>query len=420
LNTTIHHQLIHWDTAAKKEKNKNLLGEEPLSVRIQGNPYSVMMRTPGDEIPLVAGFCLTEGIIDSADDYISLAFCDGEDTNVIAVTLKPDRRNKIAKILDRRGFISQSSCGLCGKEIVEDLFQIIKPLEDDLRLDSQKALACLENIIEHQPLRQKTRAAHAAVLYSSNFEFLAAAEDVGRHNALDKVIGKLLLNRSLDQACLLILSSRISYELVQKAARARIPIIVALSRPTALAVKLASALNITLAAQADDAGCEIVLPVDSVAAQEIKAGAVNGDIVLNLDFAPTFLDFAGVAAPADMQGRSFRALLKGETPREWRTSMYYHYYEYPGAHAVKRHYGIRTKRYKLIHFYYDIDAWELYDLGEDPHELNNLYGNPAYDAVVKQLKTELERLRKQYGDSDELAQKFLHEYCLVFLIDELL
>ena len=257
LNTTIHHQLIHWDTAAKKEKDKDLLREEPLSVRIQGNPYSVMMRTPGDEIALVAGFCLTEGIIDSAKDYISLAFCDGEDTNVVAVTLKPDRRDKISKILDRRGFISQTSCGLCGKEIIEDLFQIIKPLEDDVRIDSKKALSCLENIIEHQPLRKQTRAAHAAVLYSSQFEFLAAAEDVGRHNALDKVIGNVLLDGMLDQACLLILSSRISYELVQKAARARIPIILAISRPTALAVQLAAKLNITLATLADGPGLYI-------------------------------------------------------------------------------------------------------------------------------------------------------------------
>jgi arylsulfatase A-like enzyme len=144
--------------------------------------------------------------------------------------------------------------------------------------------------------------------------------------------------------------------------------------------------------------------------KEIKPGSVNGDIVLNLDFAPTFLGFAGVAVPADMQGQSFGSLLKGKTPKDWRTSMYYHYYEYPGAHAVKRHYGIRTKRYKLIHFYYDIDAWELYDLKKDPRELNNLYGNPAYKDIVKALKAELERLRQQYGDSDELSQKFLREY----------
>jgi FdhD protein len=254
LNTTIHHQLIHWDMASNKTKDKDLLKEEPLSIRVEGNPYSVMMRTPGDEIPLAAGFCLTEGIIDTPEDYTSIAFCDGEDTNVIAVTLKPSRRHKISEILDRRGFISQSSCGLCGKEIVKDLFQLIKPLEDDIRIDVNKALSCLETISRHQPLRSQTRAAHAAVLYTAKFDFIAAAEDVGRHNALDKVIGKILLDRKLGQAALLTLSSRISYELVQKSARARIPIILAISRPTALAVKLASELNITLASLADGPG----------------------------------------------------------------------------------------------------------------------------------------------------------------------
>ncbi len=254
MNTTIQHQLIHWDMASNKAKDKDLLREEPLSIRVEGNPYSVMMRTPGDEIPLAAGFCLTEGIIDTPEDYTSIAFCDGEDTNVIAVTLKPSRRPKISEILDRRGFISQSSCGLCGKEIVKDLFQLIKPVEDDIRIDANKALSCLKTISRHQPLRSQTRAAHAAVLYSSKFEFLAAAEDVGRHNALDKVIGKMFLDRKLGRATMLTLSSRISYELVQKAARARIPIILAISRPTALAVKLASELNITLASLADGPG----------------------------------------------------------------------------------------------------------------------------------------------------------------------
>ena len=144
--------------------------------------------------------------------------------------------------------------------------------------------------------------------------------------------------------------------------------------------------------------------------KEIAPGSVNDDIVLNLDFAPTFLDLAGLAAPADMQGRSFRSLLRGKTPTDWRTSMYYHYYEYPGAHMVKRHYGVRTRRYKLIHFYYDIDAWELYDLQKDPHELNNVYENPEYAGVVAQLESRLRQLRREYGDSDELAQKILKEY----------
>jgi FdhD protein len=254
LNTTTHHQIIHWDRTTNKSSLKDLLGEEPLSIRIQGNPYSVVMRTPGDEIELVAGFCLTEGIIDTPDDYISMAFCDGEDTNTVAVTLVPRRRNLISEILDRRGFISQSSCGLCGKEIVKDLFQKITPLADDSRIDMDSALACLEKISRYQPLRRQTRAAHAAVLYDSEFELLAAAEDVGRHNALDKAIGKAFLDKKLEKIALLTLSSRISYELVQKSARARIPIILAISRPTALAVQLAAELNITLATLADGPG----------------------------------------------------------------------------------------------------------------------------------------------------------------------
>ena len=134
--------------------------------------------------------------------------------------------------------------------------------------------------------------------------------------------------------------------------------------------------------------------------KEVKPGRVSDAMVLNLDFAPTFLDYAEVRAPAEMQGESFRAIARGEKPGDWRTSMYYHYYEYPqGWHNVKRHYGVRTQRYKLIHFYYDIDAWELYDLEKDPHELNNVYGDPGYAAIVKQLHTELERLRKKYGDT---------------------
>lgn len=132
--------------------------------------------------------------------------------------------------------------------------------------------------------------------------------------------------------------------------------------------------------------------------KQIKPGSVNNDIVLNLDFAPTFLDFAGVSIPADMQGRSIRTLLQGKTPKDWRKSMYYHYYEYPAVHSVKRHYGVRTQRYKLIHFYNDIDQWELYDLRKDPDELNNIYDDPAYADVVKKLKAELSRLREEFKD----------------------
>jgi arylsulfatase A-like enzyme len=94
-----------------------------------------------------------------------------------------------------------------------------------------------------------------------------------------------------------------------------------------------------------------------------------------------------------------RLLLQGKTPGDWRTSMYYHYYEYPAEHSVKRHYGVRTQRYKLIHFYNDIDEWELYDLQEDPDELRNVYGDPKYTDAVRELTAELKRLRAQYNDT---------------------
>ena len=127
----------------------------------------------------------------------------------------------------------------------------------------------------------------------------------------------------------------------------------------------------------------------------------RGDIpqlVQNIDYAPTFLDLAGLPIPDDMQGVSLLPLLRGENPADWRKSLYYHYYEYPAEHAVRRHYGVRTERYKLIHFYQDIDSWELFDLQEDPMEMHNLYGRPGTEDLTRELKTELGRLQLQYDD----------------------
>ena len=126
-----------------------------------------------------------------------------------------------------------------------------------------------------------------------------------------------------------------------------------------------------------------------------KAGSKNSDLVQNLDYAQTFLDICGIDSPDDMQGASIVPLLNGEKPKNWRKSLYYQYYEYPGGHSVRRHYGVRTDRYKLIHFYM-LDGWELYDLKEDPNELTSLYGKPGYEKVTAKLKAELTRLRKQY------------------------
>ncbi|GMQ79891.1 MAG: formate dehydrogenase accessory sulfurtransferase FdhD [Thermodesulfobacteriota bacterium] len=253
----LEHTVLCWDQKDNTSSKHRLIGEEPLSIRIDGKPYSVVMRTPGDELAHAAGFCLAEGIVDTTNDFGTISFCDNIDSNIVTVTISKSRRNKIADLLDRRGFISQTSCGICGKEIVKDLHQMIQPVEDNTRINAGLALECLENLPQHQPLRDKTRASHAAVLHSSDLKLLSAAEDVGRHNALDKAIGKLFLDRRLDEAVLLTLSSRISYELVQKAARAQIQVILAFSRPTSLAVELASELNMTLACLADHTGLYI-------------------------------------------------------------------------------------------------------------------------------------------------------------------
>lgn len=138
-----------------------------------------------------------------------------------------------------------------------------------------------------------------------------------------------------------------------------------------------------------------------------KPGTINKDLVSNLDFAETMLDISGADVPDDMQGMSMVPLLEGKKPSNWRKEHYYHYYEYPAVHSVKRHYGISTERYKLIHFYYDIDEWELYDRETDPLELQNLYDDPAYASVKIKLHKSLEKLREKYGDSDELAKSFL-------------
>jgi FdhD protein len=235
----------------------DLLGEEPLAIRVEGQPYSVIMRTPGDEIAHTAGFCLGEGIIDSRRDYGAIAYCDSESTNVVTVTLTPERRTRVAEILGRRNFISQTSCGLCGKELVQDLYQLLKPLPDGAAVDIPAALSGLDAMAARQPLRRKTHASHAAAIFDAAGDILAIAEDIGRHNALDKAVGQALLDGSLDRAALLNLSSRVSYELVQKAARARIPIILSVSRPTRLAVQLAAELNMAIACLAPDEGAYI-------------------------------------------------------------------------------------------------------------------------------------------------------------------
>jgi len=143
--------------------------------------------------------------------------------------------------------------------------------------------------------------------------------------------------------------------------------------------------------------------------QEIRPQTKVNQLIQNLDFAATFLDYAGVSIPEDIQGESFRKVVSGETDK-WRDAIYYTYYEYPGEHNVQRHYGVRTDRYKLIHFYYSSDCWELYDLEKDPSEMNNIYDNPEYKYVRDEMHKKLIEVRAKYGDSDSLDQQNLERY----------
>ena len=136
----------------------------------------------------------------------------------------------------------------------------------------------------------------------------------------------------------------------------------------------------------------------------IKPGSRNTDLVQNLDYAQTFLEMAGAKTPSDMQGTSLVPLLKGNKPNDWRKSIYYHYYEYPSYHQVPRHNGIRTERYKLINFY-EFGEWEFYDLKTDPDELKNLYGNPEKKELIDDVRKQLLKLQKGYGDDTVLKEK---------------
>ena len=136
-----------------------------------------------------------------------------------------------------------------------------------------------------------------------------------------------------------------------------------------------------------------------------KPGSRNTDLIQNLDYAQTFLELAGAKIPEDMQGASLVPLLKGQTPKDWRKEIYYHYYEYPSVHMVPRHNGIRSKRYKLMHFYQFKNEWELYDLKSDPDEMNNIYGDPKFAKVRKRMENRLQHLVDYYEDDSDTSVK---------------
>jgi FdhD protein len=169
-NYTIPLTVLFQEGKTKASTTLELIREEPLSIRVQGQPYAVVMRTPGEEKAHVAGFCLAEGILDSLDDIQTVASCEGEATNVVTLTVTPTRLKAITAVLERRGFVSQTACGICGKVLVEDLSQMVQVLPDGPHIDLERVYHCLETLKDHQTLYQRTRTTHAAAIYTSTFE----------------------------------------------------------------------------------------------------------------------------------------------------------------------------------------------------------------------------------------------------------
>lgn len=229
----------------------DLICEEPLLIRIEGNPYSVVMRTPGDEACHAAGFCLAEGIVDDYTDFNTVGFCADLDPNVVEVTLTPERLEKVSPLLERKGFVSQTSCGICGKGFIDEISQILKYGDINKKVTPDEIIGAGAKLEETQSLYKSTRGSHAIVLLDNNLDVFSKGEDVGRHNALDKAIGRVLMGRKLDDAYMAVLTSRISFEMIQKANRAGINFMLSRSRPTALAVELGRSLNMTLVCLSD-------------------------------------------------------------------------------------------------------------------------------------------------------------------------
>ncbi len=245
-------RVVAYDRGTARSRPDQLVTEEPMEVRVSGSgqephPFSVTMRTPGNDFELAAGLCLTEGLIASFDDLDTIAYClggEGEQLyNVVTVRVRhriPDERR------DRR-FLSTSSCGICGKAALEEVEVRCAPVGPGPRVAASVLTTLPATLAEHQRVFGATGGLHAAAGFTAAGGLRAAREDVGRHNALDKLIGHALLERAFPRPYEIVLvSGRLSFELVQKAAVAGVPVLCAVSAPSSLAVAAATQFGQTL------------------------------------------------------------------------------------------------------------------------------------------------------------------------------
>ena len=268
------HPIVKVRGADASRQEDQIAVEEPLEIRLGGMSLAVTMRTPGHDEELVAGLLFSEGAIASADDLDVVARYPGpegeRDTgNVINVLLRGDVT--AARKLLRRNFIAASSCGVCGKSTIEAIGQSLPPVTSDLVAPASLFGRIARAMNEAQPIFEKTGGLHAAGLFDADGRLIVLREDIGRHNAVDKVIGHMVLaHRTPLDRHLLMVSGRASFEIMQKALKARIPVVAAVSAPSSMAVQMAIASDMTLVGFLREGGFNVYAGAHRVVAEAAK------------------------------------------------------------------------------------------------------------------------------------------------------
>ncbi|HET8842070.1 MAG TPA: formate dehydrogenase accessory sulfurtransferase FdhD [Ktedonobacteraceae bacterium] len=245
-------QIVRWQERDGKEREEYLAVEEPFEIRLAGRSLAIIMRTPGHDHELALGFLLSEGLISQREDVLDICdACDAEGlplSNIVEVRLRSELMEQISKKNFARQFAVSASCGLCGKDSIADVLCTTDPIiEDKLSVPATLFYELPARLRQAQAVFTHTGGLHAAALFTTEGELFLLREDIGRHNAVDKLVGYGLLKDELPYSrYILLVSGRTSFEIISKAIRARIPCIAAISAPSSLAVELASQSGITL------------------------------------------------------------------------------------------------------------------------------------------------------------------------------
>ena len=243
-------QVTEWNDGIATRKDDFLAAEEPLEIRIGENPLSVTMRTPGHDVELAAGFLFTEGLVQRREQIVALENVTSDDDvkrgNVVHAELSSEALPDFDKL--RRHFFAASSCGICGKASIDAVrSRLLRTPNPDFRVAPNLIVRLPEALRSAQDVFERTGGLHAAALFDAEGKLLIVREDIGRHNAVDKVVGWALLNGLIPLSdCVLLVSGRGGFEIIQKAIVAGIPVVASVSAPSSLAVQLARELRLTL------------------------------------------------------------------------------------------------------------------------------------------------------------------------------